>query len=210
MQSRTGSSAIASVFAAHGFWTGGESVTSHNYTTHENQRVKSFVKAKWRQQVKVEPITPDTTDIAAFRTLVNVTYGRHERWCWKGDAYVAPLWIAALKEPFYFVCVKRNISDAVKSLKSKNRLVAQNYSDDELHDRYARKYEYMNQLMLQHDGVVVHIEDVWGGDFTLLQLAIEIGGVDFDSARTQLALDGRGTQHIAGGRDPRKKDPRLR
>ena len=187
MQSRTGSSAIASVFRAHGFWTGADDIKTHGYITHENQTVKRFVKAKWKEEVKQRPITVEKNDWYAFKRLIASIYSNHPRWVWKGAAYIAPLWMLALDDPL-FVMVRRNLGDAVASLLKKNRLVARKYGETEMLRRYTKAYEYMDRVADMHGGVWVNIEEVWDGDFALLQAAIEASGAEWDEGKARASL----------------------
>jgi len=193
MQSRTGSSMIAGVFRAHGWATGGDDVRSRNYVTHENQRIKTYLKRAYgTRRTPVMAAEPDTR----LQAIIESEFGDRP-WCWKGDLFYASLWSASFPD-LAAVYVKRDIPDAVRSglvgrtfplRRGDGRVVDYETAASELEDFLKLKFALMDELCLAGlPGRIVDASAVMRGELDTLREAVEYAGGTWDEGAARSVI----------------------
>ena len=192
MQSRTGSSAVASAFRAHGWNTGGDKVRSRWYTTHENQDVKQRLVAVYgsnldqpvnrtRLRMGVSPVGPDQKLRAILDSI--------EPWAWKGDAYYLDVFRATFLN-LSVIYVIRDVEDAIESSLGPRSLTpeARTMHAGALRAHLHQKYDWMRDQQSKIGGVIVDATAVLNGDFDTLKNAITYAEGDWNEDLTKAVI----------------------
>jgi hypothetical protein len=157
MQSRSGSSMVAGIFAAHGFWNG-ESYDGVGYETYENVQVKDVIRENKHRLTRGEFVEPFDIEFEPER----------EPWFWKGPVEFYPCFQHL--DPVV-ILVRRDIEATARSV-----LARHPYGEIE----YARKLAIQrHNLMNQVDGINVYSDELIAGDYSSIKHAIYACGVDF-------------------------------
>jgi len=194
MQSRTGSSAIAGVFRAHGWNTGADRVTSRWYFTHENQEAKKILVGKHGSALE-EPLNTgryrrDMPHVEADADLSKCMNNVGAPWAWKGDAYYLDAWLATF-EDLAIVYVIREVEEAIQSSLAPRRFstdASRSMAEGRLRAHLHKKYEYMRAVQAEHGGIEVDASAVLSGDFKTLQAAIEYAGSAYSEPLTKATV----------------------
>jgi hypothetical protein len=195
MQSRTASSLVAAAFRAHGWASGGETVTSQTstarYVTHESQAIKKHLVGRYGTAMP-EPVPWLDAADENLRQIVAGQFGT-KPWVWKGDAYYFEAFKATFDD-LAIVYVKRFIPDAVRSsLSHRDYNVQQREHEEVVLSRFLRvKYDYMVDLESAHGGKVVYTTDVLKGELATMRQAIEYAGGTWDAALVDQVIARRG------------------
>ncbi len=176
MTSRSRSSMISGIFAAHGVNWGGVQSQSQGYDTFENAAVKAVLK---RHYGLPSCTLPEATP--GFLTDLYATVPQNETWLVKtGIEYFKTMQGFA---PFN-VFLLRSPEAVAKSLCSKRSEC--NY--DEALEVAQWRFATMRAMQAKHGGVFVDTDRVIAGDFTQLGVALEYCGVLFDEKKTKGAI----------------------
>jgi len=173
MQSRTGSSLVASIFRAHGWNTGGDGQKSRDYATHENKGVRKYLVKTYGTNLRSpvpKPAVPDT----GLQKIVARELA--EPWAWKGDVFFAEVFKVTFPD-LAWIYVKRKIEDAVRSALGS---AEPSSGADELWAFLRCKYDLMVDLETEWGGKVVYTTDVMKGIFHTAENAITYAGGEWD------------------------------
>jgi hypothetical protein len=166
--SRSGSSMIASMFAASGLNCGEVSYTQ-GYCAFENMAMKDHIKAMAKRGRNIFPEwVPALGGTQELAQKLNLQLFKCSVECWK------PF------EPFSTaVKIKRNIHSAAKSVTDKN---GSDYNEavDMINERY--------RLLDGIDGPTINTDKVIAGDLSEVRQAFEYCGLEFDEAQAQACI----------------------
>ena len=175
MTSRSGSSLVAKIFAAHGFNTGGEVVHSCGYETFENARVNQWIRDN-KPQLKlatgrfcdfvpgIEACIPD--DGVVKIGVEYLTLFEH------------------LKPKV--ITVKRDINSIAHSLATKRGHPDQ--ANDCVNGIKSR-FRAMDRALEKWDGAEINTDEIMAGDFSGVQAAFEHHGLEYDEAKARACVD---------------------
>ena len=164
MQSRSGSSMVAGIFAAHGFWYG-ESYDGAGYQTYENCEVKDAIRAnKFTSGEFCEP----------FETNF---YPEREPWFWKGPVEVYPCF-----EHFgaQTILVRRNAAANIEALMARHPGGDRDFA----RSLYVKRHNLMDEV----GGINVYTDQIIGGDYTSIELALNACDVKFDKGLAESVI----------------------
>ena len=158
MQSRSGSSMVAGIFAAHGFWYG-ESYDKAGYPTFENVDVKDAIKANKDKITRGEFCQP----------FDPCFYPEYEPWFWKGPVEVYPCF-----ENFgaQTILVRRNARANVDALMARHPGGDRDYA----RSLYVKRHNLMDEV----GGIDVYSDEIIAGDYTSIKLALNACDVEFN------------------------------
>lgn len=176
MTSRSRSSMIAGIFAAHGINWGDRQLPSAGYDTYENQAIKGLLKSFYGL-----PFCTMPEPIDAFIKGLYEIVPHNETWLMKtGIEYfelfqpLSPFNVFLLRKPedvAWSICQKRPNADYEVALK-------------------AAKWRFaaMRAMQAKTGGVFIDTDRVITGDFEQLRVAMEYCGVLFDEKKTKGAI----------------------
>jgi hypothetical protein len=158
MQSRSGSSMVAGIFAAHGFWVG-ESYDGTGYRTFENWQVKATISENKERLTRGEFV--DAFDIGFEPD--------REPWIWKGPVEFYPCFADLEHIP---VLVRRDLEANTQAVLARHPGGDYEYA----RDLAARRNELMDEI----DGIDVYTDRLISGDLSSIRNAIEACDIEFD------------------------------
>lgn len=176
MTSRSRSSMISGIFAAHGVHWGTDQRQSAGYDTYENQAIKALLKRRFGLPFCEMP-APQIEFLQDLFAIVP----NNETWLMKtGIEYfdvfqpLAPFNLFLLRKPedvAKSICQKRANADYDVALKAANW-----------------RFATMRTRQAQTGGAFIDTDRVIAGDFEQLQIAMEYCGVLFDEMKTKAAI----------------------
>lgn len=171
MTSRSGSSLVASIFAAHGFNYGDEFDHPFNYHTRESVTIKKWVAdvksaAGYQNGEFCKPLDElPPHDVSLIK--IGVEY-----------------WPLFKPLNWHVVTVYRNPANIVRSVMAKN--------PGDLAEVTAlthRRMEMMEQVRREANGAEVNADEIMAGDFSSVSAAFEHFGLPFDEAKARACVE---------------------
>jgi len=176
MTSRSRSSMISGIFAAHGVFWGRQQKQSAGYDTYENQEIKTALKKHYGL-----PFCTMADPTKDFMSELYSIVPNNETWLMKtGIEYfrvfqpMAPFNVFLLRKPEEVVksiCQKRKGSDPAVAEKA-----------------VTWRFGMMRQCQARSGGVFIDTDRVIAGDFEQLRVAMDYCGVLFDEKKTLGAI----------------------
>ena len=178
MTSRSRSSMVSAIFAAHGIFWGDTQKQSAGYDTYENQTLKAIQIKYWGIPV-MEPVSEDKKD--NFIQDILKVVPKNEPWSMKTGIEFYPAY-----RDFnpYNIFITRKAEDVAKSLCQKR--VNANY--DEALKIIKWRFDYMEKIKEEDGGVFVDTDLIIAGDYSQIKEAIEYCGIEFDEDATKGAI----------------------
>lgn len=175
MTSRSGSSLVAKIFAAHGFDTGGQRVFSQGYETFENAAVNQFMRDH-KPELKLTTgqfceYVPGIEKCIPENGVVKI-----------GVEYL-PLF-KNLKPKV--ITVKRNAWSIARSLATKRGHPEQ---AEEIMSVIHLRFAALDRALEQWDGAEIDTDDIMAGDLSGVRAAFEHHGLEFDEAKARACVD---------------------
>jgi len=175
MTSRSGSSLVAKIFAAHGFDIGSEQTYSCGYATYENARVK-----EWIAQHK---------HLLPLKTGLPCDYVPGVEKCIPPNGVVkigmeyAGLFVKMSPK---VITVKRDVWSVASSLAAKrgNPDKAQNCVSV-----VVARFAGMDRMRKKWNGAEINTDQIIAGDFSGVRAAFEHHGIDFDEDKARACVE---------------------
>jgi len=175
MTSRSGSSMVSGIFAAHGLWYSEPSPDDYsvfgNYKLYENQKMKRWLK-RYFNIAGTRFVSEEWND--QFMVQVNRIYPEGQRWFWKGGVMFWPLWRQL--DP-YVVFIRRPLEQAVSSAFEKQG--HNTVSREACREMISARYRLMNQVRYETGGIDIRTDQVAEGNYETLQQAFAYCNLDF-------------------------------
>ena len=175
MTSRSGSSIVAKIFAAHGYDTGGEEVHSCGYETFENAKVNQFMrdhKPKIRLSVGVFcDLVPGVEDCIPPNGVVKI-----------GVEYL-PLFEKLNPK---VITVKRDIRSIALSWASKGGHPGQTWDMETV---IKKRFAAMDRAREKWNGAEINTDEIMAGDFSKVEAAFRHHGLKYDEAKARACVD---------------------
>ena len=175
MTSRSGSSLVAKIFAAHGFKTGSEKIHSCGYETFENARVNQWIRNKKPllnlQAGKFCNFVPGIESCIPDNAVVKI-----------GIEYL-PLFEHLNPK---VITVKRAVSSVTKSLATKHGQLDQ---ADECVPVVLARFQALDRALEKWNGAEIDTDHIMAGDFSGVRAAFEHHGLEFDEAKARACVD---------------------
>jgi hypothetical protein len=175
MTSRSGSSLVAKIFAAHGFDTGGKRVHSCGYETFENAAVNQWIRDH-------KPLLKLTTgEFCDFVPGIGTCIP---------DSGVVKIGVEYLTlfeqlDPMV-ITVKRNAGAVAKSLATKRGHPEQ---ADGCYPSILLRYRALDLARERWNGAEINTDEIMAGDLTKVEAAFGHFGLDWDEAKTLACID---------------------
>lgn len=184
MTSRSRSSLVSAIFAAHGIFWGDRQVQSAGYDTYENHDIKDLqkeFKPLWGRAY-IQPINAEKEVFEQFHSELECLVPSDKIWSMKTGVEYYPAYRGL--NPFN-VFITRKAEDVANSLCKK----LPNAQFDEALKAILWRFDYMKQLAEEDGGVFVNTDKIIVGDFSEIQQAIEYCNLTYDEKATVSAID---------------------
>lgn len=175
MTSRSGSSLVAKIFAAHGFDTGGERVYSCGYETFENAAVNQWIRDH-KSELKLTTGQP-----------CDFVPGIEECIPENGVVKIGVEYITLFKhlDP-KVITVKRDPEAVAKSLATKRGHPEQAAG---AYNGILTRYAALDRERRKWDGAEINTDEIMAGDLSSVEAAFEHHGLEFDENKARACID---------------------
>jgi len=183
MTSRSRSSMVSAIFAAHGIFWGDRQVQSAGYDTYENQKIKqiqSDFKPLWGRP-HLRPVNADPAVFKQFQNKIESIIPSNQRWSMKTGVEYYPAYRSL--NPFNIFIIRKP-EDVANSLCEKR--ISTKYK--EALEAVLWRFDYMKQIAEEDGGVFVDTDLIKTGDYSQIKEAIEYCGITFDENATRKAI----------------------
>lgn len=183
MTSRSRSSMISAIFAAHDIYWGNKQKTTHGYKVFENldaTKLQNIYNKLWGRPYK-QPVCANPKIFEKFQNELKATIPANRPWVVKtGIEYFSAF--ESLNP--YNVFIVRNPEDVAQSLCDKRPDGDFNIALEAIKWRY----NYMNEIQKQNGGVFVDTDKTIAGDFDDIQKALQYCDINYDKEKTKNAI----------------------
>lgn len=180
MQSRSGSSMVASIFDAHGYETHGSgNPNQFGYKSYEHVAAKKWLTSRKK--------SIDYENGRFCEPLEGVEGVINPNDCVKmGVEYWPCLRHLAAK----VFCIRRDPMQIAKSLQEKrNKRNRSLQPPRQMWDMVKRREKMLDTVRDESGGVDIHVEPIVAGDFSGLRAAFEFHGLEFDEEKARAMID---------------------
>lgn len=174
--SRSGSSMIAKIFAAHGV----KNKMSGDYP-YEDWHIKKWLRDSGFKQDHGNPKPVPDWLVSKFQPFIKA----HNTGFWKGDAFEFPLF-----EPLNpkILTIIRDLDCAAASLQDKNPSAAKQKTS-EVKRLQQLRYDYAASIINKYGGVTMYADEIVDGNYASLKAAMEYCGITFDPEKADKIID---------------------
>ena len=176
---RGGTSLVAGLFVAHGWWTGETYPGTQGYVNHENAKLKEFLKKNFKMNAGVPEPDPGKANLWAFSAGVVPI---KDAWLFKGPSEYYPIfrhWFPEMQAVFAFRDLDQAVRGAVR--RGGKRQVAEPI--------IRNRYEYLEEKLKDRLTWRVDVDKVVKGDLAQVAPIIEWCGVEFDYDKAMNTID---------------------
>ena len=175
MTSRSGSSLVAKIFAAHGFDTGGQRVFTNGYETFENACVNQFMR--------------DNKPAIQLRTGQPCTFVPGIEKCIPPNAVV--------KTGVEYQTIFKDLDPMVITVKRDAWSIAHSLATKRGHPEQAEgciggiraRFKALDLVREKWNGAEINTDEIMAGDFTSVRAAFEHHGLEYDEAKARACVD---------------------
>lgn len=183
MTSRSRSSMVSAIFAAHGIFWGDRQVQSAGYDTYENQKLKklqSEFNPSWGRP-HLRAVDADDEVFKQFQKKIKYIIPPDQRWSMKTGVEYYPAYRGL--NPFN-IFITRKPEDVANSLCQKRP--GSKYED--ALEAVLWRFDYMKRIAEEDGGVFVDTDVIKSGDYSQIKKAIEYCGITFNENATRNAI----------------------
>lgn len=181
-RSRTGTSLLTSIIAAHGVHLGRiQDANNWGYKNHEHAAMKDFLRSAYPGR-KSGPIIEEKRPGDGIKEKLEALFPQDRRWVYKCGVRFFPVFDGLFPGQRFIFC-KRSLFGACGSLLQKN--------PNDFHYIYERSkayFDYIDEIAAERGIPVVDSEALVRGDRSDLRAGLEYLGLEYDAAATDSCI----------------------